>query len=367
MEITWTNEGKALMASSSHVLCLGGPGSGKTTMALLKAEVEIGRNALQPGQRILFLSFARATINRVEEHAVKILKAENRRELEINTYHGVAWALLRSHGYLLTEKAPIKLLTPPQAASALSSIDGEDAKIEEKRRLFTEEGRLDFDLFASTAAELLARSSSIRKLVSNIYPIIVLDEFQDTNANEWELIQLLGVNSTLIALADPEQRIYEFRGASPTRIPEFIEKFSPDEFDFSTANHRSSGTDICIYGNDLLKGSNKGKKYTHVAVSTYPIRKGQAGHLHLKFAIYQRRKAILDKGVKNWSLAVLVPTKQLMLDVSDHLASTQTLQNGKIAPSIENEASLDAAGPALAASAIAGVLSGGKLQSGPPG
>ena len=358
MEIEWTDENKALMASTSHVLCLGGPGSGKTTISLLKAENEISNGILNPGQRVLFLSFARATLSRVEEHAAALLKCESRSELEISTYHGFAWAILRSHGYLLTSEAPIRLLPPPESAALLSSIEDDRDKTREKRRLFEEEGRLDFDLFATCAADLLNRSSKVRNLISRKYPLIILDEFQDTDPNEWELIQSLGQDCRLIALADAEQRIYEFRGASPTRIPEFIAKFDPSEFDFSTTNHRSNGTDICTYGNDLLKGANRGKSYSEVSVKRYPPRKAPAVHLHLKIEVWQRRKAILDAGVSDWSIGVLVPTRQMMLDVSDYLASTQVLQDKKKVPAIENEAALDAAGPALAAEAIAGVLAG---------
>ncbi len=358
MEIEWTDENRSLMASTGHVLCLGGPGSGKTTISLLKAENEISKGVLHTGQRVLFLSFARATISRVEEHAAALLKCESRSELEISTYHGFAWAILRSHGYFLTSAAPIKLLPPPDSAALLSSIEGDSEKAQEKRRLFEEEGRLDFDLFASCASELLNRSSKVRELVSRKYPLIILDEFQDTDSKEWDLIQALGQDCRLVALADPEQRIYEFRGASPTRIPEFIAQFRPSEFDFSTTNHRSSGTDICKYGNDLLKGANKGKNYSEVSVKRYPPRKAPAVHLHLKIEVLQRRKAILDAEVSDWSIGVLVPTRQMMLDVSDYLASTQILQDKKKIPAIENEAALDAAGPALAAEAIAGVLAG---------
>lgn len=360
MEIEWTDQSRALVTSAGHVLCLGGPGSGKTTMALLKAEAEIGKRFLRPGQRILFLSFARATIARVAEHAKAMLRTESRQELEISTYHGFAWSILRSHGYLLTPVVPIKLLSPQDSAALLSAVNGDKQKWEEKARLFTQEGRLDFDLFASSANELLTRSVKLRKLISETYPIIILDEFQDTDANEWNLIQTLGIESRLVALADPEQRIYEFRGASPTRIPEFIAKFSPEEFDFSTANHRSSGTDICVFGNDLLSGANKGKVYSHVTVKTYPIRKAPAVHLHLKVQVFQRRKAVLEAGIKDWSIGILVPTRQLMLEVSEYLASTQTLSDGKKAPSIDNEAALDASGPSLAAVAIAELLSGGE-------
>ncbi|GAB5451621.1 MAG: hypothetical protein Hals2KO_19490 [Halioglobus sp.] len=357
MEIQWTNENKAFMASTGHVLCLGGPGSGKTTIALLKAEDEISKNVLRPGQRILFLSFARATIARVEEHAATLLQSDSRKELEISTYHGFTWSIIRSHGYLLTSSTPIKLLPPAESAAALSEMENDADKLAEKMRLFHAEGRLDFDLFARLAAELLNRSINLRQLVSKTYPIIILDEFQDTDSHEWELIKALGIDSRLIALADPEQRIYEFRGASPTRIPDFIETFSPAEIDFTTTNHRSAGTDICLFGNDLLTGANKSKTYEHVAIKKYGFRRPPGEHLDLKIAVLNRRKVILDSNPPSWSIAVLVPTKKLMLEVSEYLATKQEFQEGKVAPPINNEAMLDAEGPALAAIAIAGLLS----------
>lgn len=358
MEIEWTDENKEFMASRGHVLCLGGPGSGKTTISLLKAEDEIAKKVLRPGQRILFLSFARATIARVEEHAVTLLQSDSRKELEISTYHGFTWSILRSHGYLLTTSKPITLLPPAESAAALSEIANDEEKLAEKRRLFYEKGRLDFDLFAGLAEELLSRSSSLRQLVSETYPIIILDEFQDTDTNEWELIKALGIDSRLIALADPEQRIYEFRGASPTRIPEFIEAFSPSEIDFANTNHRSAGTDICLFGNDLLTGANKTKSYNHVSINKYSFRRPPAEHIDLKIAVLKRRKAILKSDPDSWSLAILVPTKKLMLEVSEYLATKQEFNNGKVAPEIDNEAMLDAEGPALAAVTIASLMSG---------
>lgn len=356
MEIEWTDENRALLASEGYAVCLGGPGSGKTTIALLKAEHELKQGVLKPGQRVLFLSFARATIARVEEQAASIVQAEYRKGLEISTYHGFSWSILRSHGYLLTSSTPIKLLSPADSAAALSEIDSKEDKLREKRRLFDEEGRLDFDLFAELTAELLNRSKKLRELVCRTYPIIILDEFQDTDSNEWDLIRLLGENSRLIALADPNQRIYEFRGASPTRVPEFIQAFAPEEFDFTTTNHRSPGTDICQYGNDLLSGINKKKKYHQVAIKKYPFRRLSGEHFDLKATVLNRRKEILKNNPNSWSLAILVPTKRLMLEVSKYLAAKQVFKNGTRFPEIDNEAMLDAEGPALSAVAIAGVL-----------
>src|SRR5690606_31405276 len=85
----------------------------------------------------------------------------------------------------------------------------------ERIRLATEEGRICFDLFAERVATLLHGSQKVRALISTMYPFIILDEFQDTSAEQWRVVRALGLNSTLIALADPEQRIFDFIGADP--------------------------------------------------------------------------------------------------------------------------------------------------------
>jgi DNA helicase-2/ATP-dependent DNA helicase PcrA len=343
-----------LLGADGNLLVLGGPGSGKTTIALLKASREIRPGRLAVGQRIIFLSFARATIARVIQRAGKLLEEETSRVLEINTYHGFIWRLIRSHGYLL-RSGRIALLPPPQAAARLARIKSEAARDAEKRRLFDEEGLLHFDLFASVAANLLWKSQALRRIICDAYPIIVLDEFQDTNADEWAFIKTLGTASTLIALADAEQRIYEFRGADPRRIGEFTEQFQPSIFDFGAENHRSDGRDITAFGNDLLRGTNRERAYNDVTVERYGFYRGLNALFPLKCTVLKRARAMEIANPGDWSLAVLVPTKRLMLQVSDYLgASSDGL------PSLSHDVLLDSEGPALAAVLISGLLEGGE-------
>lgn len=344
----------ALLATTGNAIVLGGPGSGKTTVALLKADREIRAGALKPGQRILFLSFARATIARVAQHAGKLLSTKDFASLEINTYHGFTWNLLRSHGYLMRDGRFITLLPPPEAAARLSAFKAEADRLLEKRRLFVEEGLLHFDLFAETASNLLARSTAICQIISDAYPFIILDEFQDTNHEEWALIRSLGRRSKILALADAEQRIYEFRGADPRRIGEFIKNFEPSTFDFGSENHRSSGTDIAAFGNDLLTGANKGKQYTDVTVDGYRFYRGCNQLFPLKIAVLKSLKRLTKDGGSGWSLAILVPTKQLMLQVSDYLS---VAADGL--PVLNHDVALDTEAPSLAAVLIAVLLEGG--------
>ncbi len=99
---------------------------------------------------------------------------------------------------------------------------------------------------------------------------IIVDEFQDTDIEQWEIVKLLSEDSRIIALADPNQRIYDFRGADPARIGQFIKQLEPEQFDFENQNNRSLNTDINIFGNDLLTGENQRKRYNDVKISAYP-------------------------------------------------------------------------------------------------
>ena len=53
-ELKMCDQRKALLESAGDLLVLGGPGSGKTTIALVKAATEIERDALAPGQKVSF-------------------------------------------------------------------------------------------------------------------------------------------------------------------------------------------------------------------------------------------------------------------------------------------------------------------------
>lgn len=63
--------------------------------------------------------------------------------------------------------------------------------------------------------------------------------------------------------------------------------------------------------------------------------------------------------IADWSIAILVPTNALMLDISDFFQRKQVLADGKIYPPVKHEVAIESSGPSLAALFIACLLDKG--------
>jgi len=324
-----------IMDIDGHLLVTGGPGSGKTTVSILKA-AQTAEHDLRSGQKVLFLSFARATVSRVIE-AIEYeqqIPREQKKRIDVETYHSFFWRILKAHGYLVGLPRKLAILPPPNEAIALSSIRGDyiaESKLSdsekaekltkedtERLRLAYDEGLVCFDFFARYASDILHGSERIRKLVATMYPVIILDEFQDTNADQWHVVQALGQHGTMLALADPEQRIYDWIGADPERLNHFQDAFNPTVVDLASDNHRSVGTEIVLFGNDILKGKFRNGSYLGVTCLLYDPNPNQAW-TKLVTTTLQARKRLIDNVRRDWSLAILVPTKKMTRLVSDKL------------------------------------------------
>ena len=70
---------KELLEANGHLLVMGGPGAGKTTISLLKANWLIDNGKLLPGQKVLFLSFARSTITNIQKTTKTLIPEKNRK------------------------------------------------------------------------------------------------------------------------------------------------------------------------------------------------------------------------------------------------------------------------------------------------
>jgi DNA helicase-2/ATP-dependent DNA helicase PcrA len=70
---------------------------------------------------------------------------------------------------------------------------------------------------------LLHEHEDVRKRMRAKFRFIQVDEYQDTNKAQNEIVELLaGDEDNILAVGDGDQSIYEWRGATPDAIPQFI-------------------------------------------------------------------------------------------------------------------------------------------------
>ena len=359
-----TDEQQRVLDAEGNCLVLGGPGAGKTTISIMRASAFVERD-LKPEQRVLFLSFARATVSRVSEGIARDLnvpKAVSSR-IEVDTYHSFFWRILKGHGYLLNLPRQLELLLPADVAGVLSELrtttdqsrddglleltDAEKAVLE---KIAFESGKIGFDLFAPLLADLLSNYPAIGDLVANRYPLIILDEFQDTSEEQWEIVKQLGNKSRYLALADPDQRIFDFIATDPERPNHFLEHFAAEEIDLGGFSHRNRNTDITLFGDDVLKGEFSQVAYEGINLVGYHRIEARA-HANLFSEVMQARKRAIEASGETWSVAVLVPTKPLTKKISDLF--TQGL--GRL-PSIPHTAVIERDAAILSAHCIGNLL-----------
>ena len=110
-----------------------------------------------------------------------------------------------------TELRPLDPPPESRAATCLSFANHVLAELETRKRRL---GILGYDdLLTRLAAALDAEDSPARLRMHRRWPIVMVDEFQDTDPVQWQVIdRAFSGKSTVILIGDPKQAIYAFRG-----------------------------------------------------------------------------------------------------------------------------------------------------------
>ncbi|MDQ3100001.1 MAG: RecQ family ATP-dependent DNA helicase [Bacteroidota bacterium] len=173
-----------VLDASPHILVAAGPGSGKTRVLVHKMAHLLLLEDIKPEQ-FLMLTFSKAAALEFRSRLHEMVP-EYRGLIKIATFHGFCFDLLGQLGDLEKSENIIQ--------DAIEAIE----------------------------KELVDLSAVTNKSV------LVLDEFQDVDALQWNLIQAIAKVAELkiIAVGDDDQNIYEFRGASPQFMNEFQAKYN---------------------------------------------------------------------------------------------------------------------------------------------
>ena len=89
--------------------------------------------------------------------------------------------------------------------------------------------RSDFSSLILRTYELFNKYAAFAKRYRTVYPYVCVDEFQDTNIAQYSLLKaILGeVHKNIFIVADDDQIIYQWNGASHKRLEEFANDFKP--------------------------------------------------------------------------------------------------------------------------------------------
>jgi DNA helicase II / ATP-dependent DNA helicase PcrA len=93
-------------------------------------------------------------------------------------------------------------------------------------RLKAARDAMDFSDQMAFAARLAREFPDIADIERQRYPVVLLDEFQDTSHAQLELLRSLFARSAVTAVGDPHQSIYGWRGASATTLAAFRTAFA---------------------------------------------------------------------------------------------------------------------------------------------
>jgi len=202
-----SSEQRLILEGDTHALVDAGPGTGKSATA-----IELTRrtaSTLTKHQKVLFMSFSNAAVNRLASTAgIALDKFKSR--LAFMTYHSLAWEIVRTYGRLWGLSNKLTVLDEIEFLLAVTNgqLKGSENSFDDLLNFAKLNKKVSFDIMVPLAIKILQTSADIRRVESKKFPLIIADEFQDTNAEQWQLLKLIGEHSRVIALGDLNQVIY---------------------------------------------------------------------------------------------------------------------------------------------------------------
>ncbi|MDO5691731.1 MAG: UvrD-helicase domain-containing protein [Pseudomonadota bacterium] len=258
-------------------LVLAGAGSGKTRVITHKIARLIQTGV--EGKRIAAITFTNKAAAEMRERA-RGLVGKAAGEVLICTFHALGVRLLREDGAALGLKPQFSILDSDDvlslikdcgattdaatarqwqwcisgwknaglnAAAALAQATGEGerqtaqlmARYEERLAAYQS---VDFDDLIGLPLRMLQKNEQIARKWQARLAHVLVDEYQDTNATQYELMKLLvGAEGSFTAVGDDDQSIYGWRGATLDNLKRLPQDFPKLKVIKLEQNYRSTG------------------------------------------------------------------------------------------------------------------------------
>ena len=276
----------------SPLLVLAGAGSGKTRVITEKIAWMIDQGHHAP-DKIAAITFTNKAAREMKTRVSKRLKRGRAEGLTICTFHSLGWRILREEPETSGRRKGLSILDQhsaadlvrellpagarndqvyavqagigrykdaglePQAALA-AATDENDARAAAIYRDYCDRlaalNAVDFDDLIALPAKLLA-DPVIRTRWRRRLAYLLVDEYQDTSAAQYRLLQqLVGEVGAFTAVGDDDQSIYGWRGARPENLSLLAADFPNLRVVKLEQNYRSTGK-ILQSANAVIAGN----------------------------------------------------------------------------------------------------------------
>lgn len=343
--------------------CIAVPGAGKTT-ALVSRMKRLVEKGVRP-DKILMLTFTKKAAQEISDRIFQLLGAV-KTQPTIATYNALGFSILKenpiyaggkrlkladdidryrliyaalkenpmikgvSYNFIEGEHGLIRMLDnlfqeiDQKGESLFKSIYQETKDVDgilqvynQYKEDYAKNGFISFDQQISMVNELFENYDELLHRCSNKYEYIMVDEFQDTSADQAEMIYALArEHNNLVVVGDDDQSIYTWRGGTPEFMLNFKKDFPDAEIVYMEDNFRSNQA-ILTAANAVIAG-NAGRYQKqiqgHCAGGTKPLYvKGVPADI----------VGLVDEAVKQdialGDIAILARNNRQLLEVQDLL------------------------------------------------
>ena len=285
----------AVAAPAQHMLVLAGAGSGKTRVLVHRLAwlMQVERVAPYSLLAVTFTNKASQEMRGRIESTIGV----SLNNLWMGTFHGLSHRMLRAHyqeaglpqGFQIIDtddqyrlvKRVLKALNldekhwPPKQIQWFINARKDDGlrpamidaagdfSLQQMVKIYAayqdmcdRAGLIDFAEILLRSFELLKQNSDVRGHYQQRFRHILVDEFQDTNAIQYQWLRLLaGSNAKVMIVGDDDQSIYGWRGARVENIQTFLKDFPDVETIRLEQNYRSTAT-ILKAANAVIANNN---------------------------------------------------------------------------------------------------------------
>lgn len=152
-----------------------------------------------------------------------------------------------------------KLIMPEDYEySAVSPFEKDVTRIYETyQKMLFSSNAMDFDDLLIRPIELFQKHDDILKKYQERFKYILVDEYQDTNAAQYQLIKMLSAKyKNLTVVGDDAQSIYRWRGADIRNVLDFQSNFPDNKLFKLECNYRSTKK-ILAFASEIIRHNEK--------------------------------------------------------------------------------------------------------------